>query len=248
MAGTYPFSDDFNDNTQDTAKWSKAAYHDTDALVTVVETGGQLEITPRSSQTGQRYNGYLSVDTFDFTNRAVQVEVPQVTSGSAVTELLLAVNATNAIGFDAELGLLYFFVITNGVSDFTSVTYSSTDHRFWRLRHSMGDDTFRWETSPDGVVWTQRRSLARSHTITAVNLQLLAGTYESVATPGKAIFDNFSAYAANLYEQLDEEAADDAQYISSPVSPSSAVAEVQLATLGTPDVGDITLRVRHRLH
>jgi hypothetical protein len=50
-----------------------------------------------------------------------------------------------------------------------------------------------------------------------------------------------------LYTKIDESAADDADYISSPVSPSNETCEVGLQTLGTPSARtDHVLRYRYR--
>lgn len=52
-------------------------------------------------------------------------------------------------------------VYNGGVSD-TSIARSATEHRWWRIREASG--TMYWETSPDGLSWTVRRSLAHSFT------------------------------------------------------------------------------------
>ncbi|MGH9903593.1 MAG: hypothetical protein ACRD68_17440, partial [Pyrinomonadaceae bacterium] len=74
-----------------------------------------------------------------------------------------------------------------------SYFYSSPTHRFFRLRHDSSTDTLIWETSPDGSAWTTRHTMARPISLTAVRVELVAGSDGAITTqaPGKAIFDNF---------------------------------------------------------
>lgn len=184
--------DDFNDNSRDAAKWDIGLLNGTpDTNVVVSETSQQLRITPRTSFAGTAYRGYVSVNTFDLTNNSVSVEVVQATNvaTSADTELKVG-TASQRYSIAEEGGVLYFCDPIGGCS--VSVPYSSTTHRWWRIRHQASDDTIKFDTSSDNSLWTQRRSLTRNMTITAVKFQLSAGTYESVASPGMAIFDNFT--------------------------------------------------------
>lgn len=190
--------DDFDDNTQNTALWTKQATSDpstTDALVTVLETSQQLQITPRSSFAGVAYNGYRSVSVYDLTDSAFFVKVEQVPSGATIVgaELIAALDTTNNYVIYYEAGNLDFGSTVAGVYSFTRVTYNSSMHRWWRIRHDSSDNTIHWETSTDGNTWTSRRTpITAPFAITALRLGVDAGTYDPVASPGVAIFDSFN--------------------------------------------------------
>ncbi len=192
------FADDFTDNVFDTSLWEKHYWQDVafqDAAVTVLETGGFLEITPITSA-GDHANGVRSLVAYDFTNRNMAIKADQmVTSiGANTCEILwLTPDKNDGLGFYYEHGVLYFQTFIGGVSAFTSVAYNATTHAWMRIRHDPSDDTIKWETSSDGSSWTVQRSIARPLTITSVYLQPLgAFTYASIASPGVAKARYFS--------------------------------------------------------
>ena len=188
------FYDNFNDNSIDTLLWSRGSFGTNDPLVTVNEVGGQLEILPRASQPGSRYNGVISNRTYNFTAGIIFAEVAEISQAGSQTILAFGVDNNNKVSMWTESGNLRMALTVAGNSvGATSIAYNSTSHRWWRIRHVQAGDTIRFDTSPDGIVWTQRHSIARgSLNITAGKVNLSAGTSGSVATPGRARFDNLS--------------------------------------------------------
>ena len=84
-------------------------------------------------------------------------------------------------------------VVGNSDVGVTSIPYDSGAHRWWRIRHVQSGDTIRFDTSPDGIAWTQRHSISRGAlNISAGKVNLSAGTWNSQSTPGLARFDNLS--------------------------------------------------------
>ncbi|HEV7844331.1 MAG TPA: hypothetical protein VGO69_11590, partial [Pyrinomonadaceae bacterium] len=75
--------------------------------------------------------------------------------------------------------------------------YNSAQHRYWRFRHNPAGDQIVFETSADNVNWIVQRTLARQLNITALRVELDAGTFSPVGAPGKAIFDNFKMVSNN---------------------------------------------------
>lgn len=189
------FRDDFGDTTRDATKWrlgtlvTPGSSHDTN--VTAVEAGGRLVVTPRSGQNGRRYNGYLSVATWSATNARISVEVTQVTQGAAETMFSASHDADNRVRFVAQAGQLLFQSRVAAQDTAVSIVYDAEDHRFWSLRHDPVADEIVFETSEDGRAWVRRRVIARGFPVTALTIELGAGTGASVATPGVARFDNF---------------------------------------------------------
>lgn len=191
------FSDNFDDNTQDLTLWDKTSYLTNDPLVTVVEGSSKVTITPRASFVGSAWNGYQSVNTFSLIGKSIEIEAQSVTNtspGSSIsTEFGVILDATNYAAFSkTPTGNLSYTRVTAGSSSFDFETYNSTTHRWWRLTEKSGNII--WETSPDGVAWSRRHTLASSFSLSAIKIYFLAGTGSSVASPGTAQFDNFSGY------------------------------------------------------
>ncbi len=140
-------------------------------------------------------NGYYALGTiqsFDLRGNAVVVEVPQTLNNgtSCETQMVVLINGTNsALIFKGNASMIFRHRANGTNSDSGAVTYNATTHRWWRIRESGG--TIFWDTSPDGITWTNRRSLASALNWSVVTIQVNAGTYDtSQATPGTAIFDN----------------------------------------------------------
>jgi hypothetical protein len=191
-------SDDFNDNTRD-PKWSFGTITGTvsagagawDSAIPVLEQNQRLEISPRAGVSGIHFNGYLSAATWNVTNLGASVEVVQAAAGTSDTAFAVCIDRLNFYLMEVEAGRLYFTQVVGGARSETSITYSGTTHRFWRIRHDGATDTMQLQTSSDGTNWTTRRSLARQLSLAAMKIELGAGTWESLGSPGKAIFDNF---------------------------------------------------------
>lgn len=186
------FFDDFNDNSI-SALWTKATLENQNAAVTVLEQNARIEVAPLATTAGLNYNALRTVSTYNLTGAKVSVKVPQLAAGgNANTQLYLEIDANNYYGFVTEAGVLYFKKRVASVNSSTNVSYSGATHLYWRLWHDPSNDHIKWDTSTDGVSWTNRRDIARDLTVTAMKVELCAGTYESTATPGTAYFDDFS--------------------------------------------------------
>ena len=178
-------SDDFNDNTPDTAKWSVGI----PAGGTVVEQGGRLEVTPPATTTG--YGGYYSATTVDLTDSNVGVQVTPGNPGAYGAETYLTLSSgNNYFLFATGGGNLLFQTAVNGAMTRTYLPYNATLHRFWRFRHNRTTDQINWETSPDGVTWNVQRTEVRQFPITSMQTYLQAGKYTATAVGGTTIYDN----------------------------------------------------------
>lgn len=188
------FYDNFNDNVIDNSLWVAGSFEGSDPLVTVNEVDGRLVITPLTGQSGLHYNGLLSNRTYDLTQGLIFVEVVEATRSQANTMLMFGADNNNKAIMETENGSLYMRLVVGGSGvGAVSIPYDSGVHRWWRIRHVASGDTIRFETSPDGIAWTQRHSVSRgSLNITTGKLNLSAGTWNSQSTPGRAIFDNLS--------------------------------------------------------
>jgi hypothetical protein len=178
-------SDNFDDNSRNTGLWNLST-----GTGTIAETGGQLVITPASNNPGNPYDGYVSVNTYNLTDSEITVQVvqgvAQITGVEQVLTLLL--NGSNSISMLYSNNNIGLRLRTAGVNDDTFVSRNDTNMRWWRIREANG--FIYWDTSPTGVTWTNRRTAAATFAVTGLTASLTAGTWQNVASPGVAIFDD----------------------------------------------------------
>ncbi|MGW5126673.1 hypothetical protein ACWEQ7_21985 [Streptomyces sp. NPDC004069] len=146
-------ADDFTGSTVNASRWP-------DAYGGVTLVGGRARVPAVPA-----YAGLQSAAAWKLEGSHVFVEVPAVpaatgTATTATVHVLTAVEGTS-LGFtyNAIAGTLRLFSNIDYWDDTAvTLTYSGTTHRWWRLREQGG--TVYWDTSQDGVTWTNRRSLA----------------------------------------------------------------------------------------
>jgi len=191
--GLIPLCDNFGGSTIDTTRWATGFFGTVDSAVTVVETSGQLQITCRSAFASAAYNGLMSANAYDLTGRGAAVQVVQQAApgnSNADTQLHVGTDNTHRFTIVAEGTTITFLWYDGSAHSLASITYSATTHAWWRIRES-GGTTF-WDTSADGITWTNRASIANPFAVTAMKPNLAAGTFASITTPAPAIFDNFN--------------------------------------------------------
>ncbi len=189
------FSDDFNDNITDNSKWLFGIFtrsaSNFDPQVQVFEQNGVLTIVPHANYSPASYNGYVSNMMWDLSQNSATVEVVQKASGNAATLFSVGINNNNWYGFRAKGNTLFLESRINGVTTGVTPTYNAVLHRFWRFRYHQPTDAVLYETSPDSVNWTTLWSAPRLISLSAVRIEMAAGTSGLVATPEAALFDNF---------------------------------------------------------
>ncbi len=188
--GINTLTDTFTGTTIDAAKWQ--------VIGTASRTtqNGTLNVAPSNTAAG--IYGISSKARYDLTNNAVMVEVPQVTTigSQAETQLLLDLDGANQIAIGTKANNLYLRHRLNSTVTNTNVTYSATNMRWWRIREAGG--TVFLETSSNATTWTVRRSFAKGFDLTNLKLSLLAGTFQTIASPGTAKFDNLNVMPAPI--------------------------------------------------
>ena len=104
---------------------------------------------------------------------------------AATREVYMAAEVDFATGnyvcFSQHGGTLYMRHVRLGVETEASVPYDGTSMRWLRLRESSG--SFYWDTSPDGVTWTQRYTFTSILNVSSVTLGIGAGDWAG-ASPG----------------------------------------------------------------
>lgn len=201
-------SDDFNDNSIDTLTWdpNNLLTGPTDTNVAIAETSQELEIGPLlQNVSGSSYRGISTVNSYTFTDSHAYVELVQAPASNTNADAIFTVGSDfnnqyrmyvsggNLIGLRRQSA-------GRGAVETTlfSISYSSTNHRFLRIREDSG--SLYMDTAPGsgGVpgTWTQQYTETWNSLIntSAIIFELKAGTSQVEANaPGTVIFDNFDA-------------------------------------------------------
>lgn len=191
MALLQTLTDNFDDNSVNTAKWPNNYNNGGNTLA---ETGGQGVITLDGTTFG--YSAYYTSVTYDLTGSFALIKAPTVPSNSTSAQayIKLAKDASNYVVLGKTSTNLYMQRTLAGVDSTTTTTYNSTDHLWWRISESGG--SILWDTSPNGITWTNQRSLAPGFAVTAVTVEIGAGCYQVETSPGSFAFDNFNIIGA----------------------------------------------------
>jgi len=194
-------SDNFNDNSLDTAKWDTNLFSGfTNTSVPLAETNSQLEIGPLlTTFDGSAYRGVRTVNTYNFTGAYSFVELVKApennttgfgmfTVGTSVDNYYrLYVSAGNLVGEKK---------IAGSKTTLFTMPYDLTNHRFLRIRNDSGSVFLDTAPGSGGVPgsWAQRytETWNTSISLSSIIFEVKGGTsvVQSNA-PGKVIFDNF---------------------------------------------------------
>ncbi|MDQ1591371.1 MAG: hypothetical protein QOG71_1998, partial [Pyrinomonadaceae bacterium] len=210
-------SENFDGDTRDPLKFAEGVLSQPpgsrDPLVTAVQASGKLKITPRANLADGSFNGYVTVRSVEFNDAQASVEVNETADNGAQTIFGVGRDERTYFRFVAQdadpsdfpagkpqgtgaqsVGLrrLIFQARNAGVLIGlpTSIPYDPVQHRYWRFRHDSAASAMLFETSPDRVVWTERRRIQLGAPIGALVTELNAGTAGAAARPGQALFDN----------------------------------------------------------
>jgi endonuclease/exonuclease/phosphatase family metal-dependent hydrolase len=200
-SSTTLLADAFDSASLDTSKWSIAVLSGTqDTNVPVVQSNGHLNIGPLlNGATQSHYNGILSNLAYDLTGASVRVRAVAVanTATAGTTSFTLPSDSNNHYRMYEEAGQLVFEKKVANVKTGFSIPYDSVQHAWWRIRHDTATDQMVWETAPDAGgapgSWAEQKRMARELPITALHVELKAGTWKAETNPGTVVFDDLLA-------------------------------------------------------
>lgn len=182
-------TDNFNDNSLDTGKWTEFEA----GSATITEQNQQMEVAYPASSTSSTDGDISSVDLYDLTGSQAFLKVVTVPSAatSANAEIRIYIDSSNWYRWVYEAGTLYAQRrITASTTTVFSVAYSGATHLWWRISESGG--TIDWATSTDGISWTSRGTFTNTLAITSMRV-LIAGTcFQNETNPGSFVFDEFN--------------------------------------------------------
>lgn len=184
-------SDNYNDNSLDTAKWDKTTYS-ADATQ-VLEQNTRIEIT---HSTGPQYNELSSKGIYDLTGSAIFAKITDVGNQTLLShEAIFGIQfgTNNKLYFDINQNTLYGWKLVNGTQTaaFTGIAYSATNHLYLKVRESAG--TIFFDASATGTgTWTNIGSVATPFSITGVQPFMQSGCYAAEASGSYTYFDDFN--------------------------------------------------------
>lgn len=116
--------------------------------------------------------------------------IPPTTSGTMYVIMELYIDTNNYIRMSLEgASTLRMRFRDEGVNSDTTLTYNSTTHRWWRIREA--DNILFFDTSSDGVAWTNRRTVAHEMSgLTNMKARFIAGHTTGTITGTSTIVDN----------------------------------------------------------
>lgn len=186
MPGFGMLTDDFADGVLDPVKWSQS-YGDPS------EAGGRARVPCTTGYAGCRS---ASVYTLAWSQVALRA-FPPAAGGGATSSVMSVLVLTSTGGTDAgflidtaqnAMGLYLRVGYADGGALFPA--YDSVAHAYVRLREDGG--TLRWETSPDGLSWTVRRTAASPAWVSQSNLSFLIEAHRDAGPNDFAEFDNLN--------------------------------------------------------
>jgi hypothetical protein len=179
------FFDALRNTSRNTAKWVQNL--DLSATATYDATGASLNL-PAASSPGADAD-ITSVNNYDLTGSYCQVQAVTVPNTATRADGIFSlqqetgVAPSNAVQFQFENNNLYAMKQVAGVqTNLHSATYSSTNHKWLRIRESGG--TTCWETSTDGKTWNAFFSVANPITLTSLYVNFTALAWQAETNPG----------------------------------------------------------------
>lgn len=180
--------DNFNDDSRDVSLWDGIVYGGADLF----ESGGKVISDLGSGSNFAKYANYESVNTYDLTNNSVVLNVGASQSSVATTYLTLRKSAGEYLEISqTDLFIEFSIYYGPGSSNSSAIAYDATAHKWWKIANVGGNIV--WSTSPDGFVWTTRKTFASSFAITAMDAVFGAASF-GISGKGSitATFDDFN--------------------------------------------------------
>lgn len=193
--------DNFDDNTWDVFRWPNS-------FGTYSETGGRARV---ACDTG--YSAYSSGTDWCLKDSYGAVQMfPPAGGGStseAWSQMLIKSNVAGVdVGIEAEMAtgdIRFFDRVGYFDAGQTILTYDAVEHAWVRIREAAG--TTYWETAPDGVTWTVRRTKASNSWVGDCDLEFQLIAHRSDGTNDYAEYDNVNIAPQTDYVQEYEDSA-----------------------------------------
>jgi hypothetical protein len=162
--------------------------------LSISEANQQLVFTFATSVGAGQYAGYDTPTRYPLEGLCVVLHVIAAPSTVAIAYFKISTAASRQIEFFESTNLLVLRTHTGQagsiVDNIVTLDFSLPSLAFWRLRNQAG--TAYWDTSSDGVSFTQRAALPGFFTEPDVTIGLGAGAYYVVTNTPPVIFESIS--------------------------------------------------------
>jgi hypothetical protein len=160
----------------------------------LVVSNGTLKLDGGQPGVFAGWSGLVTPQHFNFPDKCVWIEVLNLHHGGidGGTYWQLYSSAGTA-SFTVSNGMLELHISTAGNPVETALSYSPTEHRWWRIRETGG--TLYMETAPLGTVWTERLSAASPSYLSDVVVGLGVTGADVQPIVGYTELDNLNAPA-----------------------------------------------------
>ncbi|MEU0912126.1 chitosanase [Streptomyces althioticus] len=185
--------DNFDDNVLSTTLWTES--YPTTGATAPTEVGGRARVPCFTD-----YSAYLSNAEYKLagSHALVRVYPPEKGTGTDVYASMAIESAsapegtTLSIMVNTGTGNIRFSHNTDyWDNNAVSIAYNATSHAWVRIREASG--TVYWETSPDGITWTSRRTMATPAWVaSATDMSVSLSSHRNAGTANYAEFDNFN--------------------------------------------------------
>jgi hypothetical protein len=165
-------TDDFA--TFDAVKWD-------DSLGASVVTPGRLLLTMPGSVGPAAQVGKLQKYDLASSYFRVRFTTLPTSTGSVLLHAVNSFSPENRLAIGYEGGNLLMREVAAGTVSDTTLAYDPTAHRYVGLSHDGAGNAL-WQTSPDGVTWTTRRTKTTTVDVAAVQPSIAAQWLGSVGT------------------------------------------------------------------
>lgn len=212
MPLTGTLADTFDDGVIDTVKWP--SNYNTGGGGAPSETGGRARV---ACDTG--FSAFTSDNTYTLADSHAWVAMYPPAAGGAASEAwaqLLITSSTGGTDVIAEVNAVtgdLTLAVRVGYFDAGAVTltYDPGAHRWIRVRETGGN--LLWDTSPDGLTWTNRRTAASPAWVSDADLEIQLIAHRDSGVQDYAEFDNFNvtpstAVFADLTDDFDTPTVD----------------------------------------
>jgi hypothetical protein len=181
-------TDNFDDNSLDTGKWAET---ETGTATVTEQNQNQEYDLPAAADSGD-YAEIVSVK-YDLTSSYIFIEITEVPAAgtNADADFRAYIDTDNWFRWVYEAGTIYAQRRKAAAqATIYSVAFNAVTHRWWRIRESGGD--IYWDTSEDGITWTNRGTYTHGMTITSTKALLACYCYQNETDPGGWNIDNFN--------------------------------------------------------
>jgi hypothetical protein len=161
-----------------------------DGQVEVLHGTLGMMMRPPSNATAAHVAAYSS-EEMDLRDGSASATVGP-TTGGAMTVFMVIAGSDTWYAFAVTKGTLAFVAREHGQSLGSKAPLDLSEHRQWRFRHDLATNTLYWETRSAEGEWRVRHSAHPQTPLSAVFLEVAAGTSSGVDDPGVATFEDIS--------------------------------------------------------